>query len=209
MGASLAKYQPGYKPPEVKSTPVKPIVATQEDQASLNRLRAALPKSQPIAAPSLPNAVSAIGAKRAEFLQGQRDQTSRSNVAAQQAADDAITRRFASMGMSGSGAAMDAQLKARQGLAEQNQAAMTNLAGLEMGALEQDAAREMALADMKTKVDMYNQEAQGQDLARQIALEQLGFDRNDTEFNKWLAKLQANYQGGSSGGSGLLSQIFG
>jgi hypothetical protein len=147
-------------------------------------------KANPIAGPAQGPSLQDM---RAKFLNTRKNEINQSSRAAQQEAGDALNRRFSSMGMANSGAAMGVEMKTREALEAQKQAAMGEIAGLEMQGAEGDEARR--LQSTMFDVEQGNQMNQ-LDLARR----QLQFDRSDTEFNKWLAQKQLTSGGGGGGG---------
>lgn len=121
-------------------------------------------------------------AQRQKFIQGQRDEVNRQATAQRQQADDVIKRRFASMGQSNSGAAIQAQLGAGREL-DMNRAAQENQLRNQELAFQQ--ANEESQVGRQMAADQFNKQF---DLARYQAL----LDQGTTEFNKNIASQEAN-----------------
>jgi hypothetical protein len=82
-----------------------------------------------------------LQAKRQQFLQSRRGDVSRQANAGLQQNQDAINRKFASMGASGSGASIAANLKAQDQSSAQAQQGMAGVDAQELQMMEGDATR--------------------------------------------------------------------
>lgn len=144
-----------------------------------------------------------VNAMRQKFFQARRDDVDRNTRGQQQETDDALQRRFTALGQGGSGAAIGAQLKAREGLQAQRNAAMGDVDAQEAGAQMQSAEAqlgrdfqrsfglEMADKDMGFKRQLFDIE-QGNKLKEiDLAERQFALDRDTTEFNKRMAEIEA------------------
>lgn len=87
--------------------------------------------------PPAPN----LQAKRQQFLQGRRGDVQRQANAGLQQNQDAINRRFAAMGATGSGASIAANLKAQDQSSQQAQQGMAGVDAQELQMMEGDATR--------------------------------------------------------------------
>lgn len=123
---------------------------------------------------------------RQKMFSGKAAAVERNAKGEQQMADDAITRRMTALGQAGSGAAIGAQLKARESV--QNSA---NIARNDLASREAEAELGGAIADRDFN---FKQEAFDEELAnsdRAFALQRASFedDQANTAFNRRMAEL--------------------
>lgn len=157
----------------------------------------------------------ALLAQRQKFSQGRRDELSRQFNAQAQTAQDAMGRRFASMGMSNSGAALKAGLEAQNDIEAQRRDAENRLGQDELGQqlqLEQaDLARrdaydakklavDQANADAEMKAQLANIEIANKYQDKDMAQKQFILDQDTTEFNKRMAEIESRRPSGGGGG---------
>lgn len=136
------------------------------------------------------------GAMKQKFFQGRRDDIERNANAQGQQVGDALTRRFAAIGQSGSGAAMAAQLKGQEQVQGQANQARNELAGAEVQSMEPDIQRQfqekLTMGDQAFKKGMFDVE-QGNKLKElDLAERNFALDKDTTEFNKRMAEIEAN-----------------
>lgn len=122
----------------------------------------------------------ALMAQRQKFAQAQMDDTNRQGIAAQQNSEDAIQRRFASMGMQNSGAALGAQAEANRGIDAQ-MLAQKNALGA------QQSAADASMAENQAGRDQASEEANA---GRAQAANQFG-TQNATQMAEFNSQLQA------------------
>lgn len=150
-----------------------------------------------------------IQAMRQKFFQGRRDDIERQGRGQVQEAQDALTRRFTTLGQAGSGAAIAASQKAREGIQANVNSAQNELAGHELQGFEQDAtrdfARQQAKDDMSFKKGLFDVE-QGNKLKEiDLAERQFALDKDTTAFNRRLAEAEMGRKNpGLFGGDGFL-----
>ena len=126
-------------------------------------------------------------ARRGEAVQGANAQT--------QQGDDAIQRRFASMGAQGSGAQIAAMQKNRDGGMEAQRKAQADVGALELQAGEADhgrdfqlgMAREMSDKDLAFKQRLSDTEQGNKLQEMDLAKQQFELDKETTAFNKQMA----------------------
>lgn len=148
---------------------------------------------------------------RQSMYQKKRGDLQQQARASQQQADDAITRRFASLGQAGSGAALGAQMKAREGIQANANSAMNDLATQEVESqLQRQFATEQADKDMVFKRGLFDIE-QGNKLKElDLAQKQYELERDAQEFNKRMAEIEAGREdAGLLGSGGLLGTGIG
>jgi hypothetical protein len=195
-----------------KFSAIKPVKmsATPKPQAPINA-----PVGQQARAPDLSQ-------ERQKFFASQRGEMERQQRGQQQEAADVINRRMASIGQSGSGAAMNMQLKARETLGAQGSAALNDLRGQELQAnmtadeaeaqrgfqreqsgIDRGFQRELANNDMSFKKEAFGLE-QGNKLAElDIARRQFELDKDTTKFNRRIAELEMQPARRSLFGTGI------
>jgi hypothetical protein len=153
-------------------------------------------------------------ALRTQFFQGQRDDVSRQANAARQQNDDLITRRMAAIGQSGSGAALGAQIKGREAVDQQRDAALGGIrsqeAGVQMQQAEADTGRafqeRLSDKDAALKSKFFDVENKNKLSELDLARQQFALDKDTTEFNKRLALMEAGKKGpGGVLGTGVKS----
>lgn len=158
--------------------------------------------AQPPPAPGAPPAPAPNPlAKRQEFLAGRRGEVKQAANAGLQQNNDAISRRFAAIGASGSGAQIAAGLKAQDQAASQERAGLNDLAGQEAQMLDADAGRELQasqfdrnLAQQGGQFDR-NLDFQKDQFGKQFGLtaEQFVQDQQDNQFNALQSARQMGY----------------
>lgn len=147
-------------------------------------------------------AIQDLGQAKADFFKKRREQVGQEADVATQEASDALTRRFAALGAQGSGAAIGAQLKAKEMGAKQKQAGMEQVGAEELQSNIQEAEaekgrqfqREMAGQDLDLKKEMFGFEKQTKLGELDLAKRQFDLDTATTDFNKRLALAQAGIQ---------------
>lgn len=143
-----------------------------------------------------------ILAMRQKFFDQQKGQAKQQGIAQKQQGEEAIARRFASLGASGSGAQVAAMQKNVEAAADTERKGLEDVAGQELQVKEGDVAREFqsdmaergmefqgSMADRETafrqqlaNVDQANK-LKGMDMAER----QFEIDKMTTEFNKQMA----------------------
>lgn len=132
-----------------------------------------------------------IGAMRKKFFDARRGDVERNSIGQAQQADDAINRKFTSMGMGGSGAAIGAGLKAREGVEVAKHTALNDLAGQENTA---DLSQGLADRDFGLKKDIFEQEKANKIKDYDLANKQFDLDSASTRFNMGIANKELNRQ---------------
>lgn len=185
-----------------------------------------------MAAPIQPNAYQPdenLKKQRDQFFQNKRNESIQGANAQAQAGDDAIQRRFASMGASGSGAQIAALQKNRDAGMDAQRKAQADVGAMELQAGESDfgrsfqaneanAARQfqaneantarqfqgsMSDKDIAFKQKLADTE-QGNKLQEiDLAKQQFALDKDTTEFNKRMAEIEA----GATPGKGMFGQL--
>ncbi|MEZ0392070.1 MAG: hypothetical protein ACAH59_07650 [Pseudobdellovibrionaceae bacterium] len=139
---------------------------------------------------------------RDDFLQSRRNEASQKSQSTLQQGEDAIQRRFAAMGASGSGAQIAAMQKnrdaanevARQGEADVNSQALQFAEGDTGRSFQGNLSRELADKDINFKKGLADTE-QGNKLKElDLAERQFLLDKDTTEFNKRMAEIEASRQ---------------
>jgi hypothetical protein len=149
---------------------------------------------------------------RAKFFQAQRDNIERNVRGQQQDAGDALSRRFAAIGQSGSGAAINAQIKSQQAIDANANEARSNLSGQELQANMADAEAQKARdfqaqqadKDAALKREMFDTENKNKLSELDLARQQFLLDKDTTAFNRALAEAEAGKKN-----TGLLGSVFG
>lgn len=147
-------------------------------------------------------------AQREKFIQGNRDALSRQFNARSQDTQDTLARRFSSMGMGNSGAALKTSLNAENEIGQarldaENQVGQQALAS-QLQMEEQSNARQFAAnqanADLATKGQMFDIEQGDKRNAIDMAQKQFILDQDTTEFNKRIAEIESRKPSGGGGG---------
>lgn len=163
--------------------------------------------------------------KRAEFFKQRRGEVNQDAQNQLQEGSDALNRRFTSLGMSGSGAAIGADLKNRDAVAASKAKALSDVQGQELQANEGDIGREfqgaeaqkgrdfsggLAAADSAQRQKFFDVE-QGNKLTQiDLAKKQFDMDKDAYDFNKRMAEIAAGYEApepGKSGGQQLIEGV--
>lgn len=144
-----------------------------------------------------PNGASAL-ARRYENL---RTRTSQDANAAVGGATDALKRRFASLGASGSGSAIKLEQQAMEAGQQQKADAIQQINDAEQAEVSN---RDLAQADMNFKQKVFNFEKGSKMHELDMAERQMQIDSTSTEFNKRLAAFQAQPPK-----QGIISSILG
>lgn len=170
--------------------------------------------------------LESLQSMRNQYFQQRRGDANQNAFRTQQEGEDALNRRFASLGAQGTGASIAALQKNRDMAAEGRNKAIADIQGQELQAGEGDIARQAAADENRAARGFQGTEAEkqrqfqgglaGQDLAfkqssfnteqsnklkeLELAQQQFNLDKETTEFNKNLAAAEA---GGSSNESGL------
>ncbi len=150
---------------------------------------------------------SDINQMRQKFFSNKRADLERSAIGAQQQTDDAINRRFTAMGQTGSGAAIGAQMKAREGIQANINTAKNDLAGQEM---QSEMSQQLADRDFGLKKDIFENDKVNQSKQFDLAEKQFGLDSDTTAFNRRLAEMELNKKNpGLFGMGGMLGTGLG
>jgi len=148
---------------------------------------------------------------REQFLKGRRDEAQQASTGALQQGEDAIQRRFASMGASGSGAQIAAMQKNRDAAADIQRKGLAdvNTQELQMGetdtargfqSTEAEKARQaqagLASQDLGFRRDVFGSEQSNKLRELDMAQKQFDIDKETTDFNKRLALREAGLPSG-------------
>lgn len=144
---------------------------------------------------------------RNQFFQSRRNEAQQAANAQTQSGADAIQRRFASMGASGSGAQIAAMQKNQEAGLDAQRKALSDVGSMELQAGEADFGRQfqagMADKDISFKRELSGIE-QGNKLKEiDLAERQFALDKDTTEFNRRLAEIEL----GRSGPPGALDTL--
>lgn len=156
----------------------------------------------------VPQVNPALLAQREKFIQGNRDALSRQFNAQSQNAEDALARRFSSMGMQNSGAAIKTSLNAQNEIGQarldaenkMGQEALAQQIQMEEAQNARQFAANQANADMATKAQMFDIEQGDKAGAVDMAQKQFLLDADTTEFNKRMAEIESKRPTGGGGG---------
>ena len=158
-------------------------------------------------------AVPDVNQMRSKFFEGRRADIERQGRGQMQEAGDSLKRRFASLGQVGSGAAIAAEQKAREGIQANVSNAQNELAGQEYAAEAQSAEAELgrkfssdqAAKDMQFKKQLFDVEQGNKVKEIDLAERQFQLDKDTTAFNRRLAELESGKEDpGLLGGGGFL-----
>lgn len=138
---------------------------------------------------------------RQKMFSGKSAEIDRNAIGQQQQADDAITRRMTALGQAGSGAAINASLKARESVQNSANQARNDLSGRQA---EAELGGAIADRDFNFKQQAFDEELANSD--RQFALAQTGLENDiaNTAFNRRMAEI-----GLSKGKPGVLGTLAG
>lgn len=161
---------------------------------------------------------------RDQFFQNRRGEASQAGNAQLQQGEDAIQRRFASMGASGSGAQVAAMQKNREAAADTQRKGLADVGNQELQASEGDAGRSfqsneaeaarqfqggLAGKDLEFKTK-YADIDQGNKLKQlDLAQQQFNLDKDTTAFNERMAEIEANQTPDKGPLGNLLAPITG
>lgn len=160
-------------------------------------------------APQQPNAYQPdenIKKMRDQFFKSKREEAVGGANAQAQEGSDAIQRRFASMGASGSGAQIAAMQKNREAGMDATRKAQADVGAMELQAGEQDAGRSfqmneantarqfqsgMADKDMAFKQRLADTDQSNKLVELDLAKQQFALDKDTTAFNQRMAEIEA------------------
>ena len=148
--------------------------------------------------PGQASPVPGLAPQRQKYFDTRRADVERSAVANQQQADDALSRRFAALGQQGSGAAIDAGIKAREAVMAQTDAARNELLGQEMQSQMQEAQMGQQESQFGRTLGeqgrMFDTE-QGNKLRQlDMADQQMQLEKEAQWFNERMAEMQSGHQ---------------
>ena len=163
-----------------------------------------------------------INQMRQEYFKQRRSDVNQQATAARQEGEDMLTRRFATMGGTGSGAAIAAMQKNREMANENLRKGNQDVAAQELQVQEGDMGREfqasetqkaredaqrardfqggLAGQDLAFKREAFGKENENKLAELDLARKQFELDKDTTEFNKRMAEAGG---GGGGGGGGL------
>lgn len=122
--------------------------------------------------------IASLEDQKKKFYQQRRDEAQRGAQAIQQEGESAINRRFSSLGMQGSGAAIAANIKNREVAEASRQKAMADISG-------QETQQNMAEAEQERSRQFASGEAQkGRDFQRGLSDQELALRRDMMAFDK-------------------------
>lgn len=131
-------------------------------------------------------------AMRQKFLESRRGEASQAANQQKQQGQEAIARKFASLGASGSGAQLGAMERVAEASEDVRRKGMADVAGQELQIAEGDTARqfqsEMANRDMQFKQQLSNIDQANKLKGMDMAERQFEMDKLTTEFNKQMAQ---------------------
>jgi hypothetical protein len=184
-----------------------------QDSAMRSKLDQARQQAQGIGSSFKPLQAEAMptASTNPQFQQARLQLTQRANAANQQN-QDALKRRFASIGSLNSGAAVKTMQNAQQASDQQREEAIQNINAAEANDLrqEQDAARgrnfqrEMSNNEREFQSKIYSADAAAKFSQMDIMLEEFFVNRESTKKNFEIQKQQAENSGGLFGGGGFL-----
>lgn len=152
-----------------------------------------VPGAPPVAQP--PN----VAQMRQKFFDARRGDLNRQATGQHQEAQDAVARRMTAIGQAGSGAAIDAGIKARTAVEQQAGEQINQLAGQEAGMAQQEAMQGAQMAQQESQFGrtmaeqgrMFDVE-QGNKLQQlDMAQRQMNLDKEAQWFNQQMAELQS------------------
>jgi hypothetical protein len=148
-----------------------------------------------MAAPNVYEPDENLKKMRNQFFQSRKNEAQQAATAQTQSGSDAIQRRFASMGASGSGAQIAAMQKNQEAGLDAQRKALSDVGSMELQSAESDLGRQfqsgMADKDISFKRELSGIE-QGNKLKElDLAERQFSLDKDTTEFNRRLAEIEA------------------
>lgn len=136
--------------------------------------------------PPKPQTPEDLQKMRSQFFEARRGDLERQNRGQQQEVGDAISRRFTAMGQAGSGAAINAQIKAAEVGAANARAANNELAGQELQGHMYDQ-------DQQFKQNVFDFEKQQKLSAMDLERQQFEQDKAATAYNAAMTQLASPY----------------
>lgn len=126
-----------------------------------------------------------------QFFNTQRQAANNQANVNNQRQDDALKRRFAAIGQTGSGAMIGAQQQGAQGIEAQREASLNSINGQDAQSLLQNNAQQQKFSseqDQQAKDNAFRAEQ------FQMAKEQFALDKDTNAFNRRIAELQLSAQ---------------